>query len=109
MNIGKIDNNQSFQALNFNNVCAKDRVFIKNDFKKLKELGEKYNIRLTSIYTNTFDFGVIDVDVKPLNKNVSFWQMLFPTIGRSTFHSDKMSIIDSIKSAIQDLAVKMNK
>lgn len=109
MNVGKIDNSQSFQALNFSNVSTADRIFIKNDFKKLQELGEKYNIRLTSTYAGIPNYSAIDIDVKPLNKNLSFFRKFFPPIGRSTFQSGKTSILDSVQSAINDLTQKINK
>lgn len=109
MNIGKIDNSQSFQALNFDNLCSFDKNFIKNDLKKLQQLGEKYNIKLTSVYANTAKFGIIDVDVKPLNENLSFWERLFPPIGRDTFHTNENSIMGTVKNAIQDMASKISK
>lgn len=109
MNIGKIDCNQSFQALNFNNVSTVDRNFIKKDFKKLKELGKEYDIRLTSVYSNSPDGEIIDVDVKPLNKNLSFWEKLFPPIGRDSFFTNETSILESVYRAIKDLAYKIEK
>jgi len=107
MNVGKIDNTQSFQGIDFRSVCKFDKTFIKKDLEKLHKLGEKYDIKLTSIYTNTLDFRVMDVDVKPLNKNLSFWEKFFPPIGRSTFHTNENSIIESVQNAIEDLALKI--
>ncbi len=105
MNIN-YNNTQNFQALNFYNVSTKDRIFVKKDFKKLQELGEKYNIRLTSTYADVPGFSAIDIDVKPLNKNLSFLRKLFPPMGRSTFQANKNSILESVNEAISDLTNK---
>jgi len=109
MNVTPINSNQSFQALNFSNVSTADRIFIRKDFKKLQELGEKYNIRLTSSYAGVPNFSAIDVDVRPLKQNLSFWKRLFPPTGRSTFTTNENSILDSVRNAIKDLAVKTGK
>ncbi len=116
MEIKRINRNQSFKALNFNNVTVFDRQYIKNDFKELKKLGEKYNIRLTSVYSDVPDFSAIDIDVKPLNKdNLKFLQKIFPPTGRSTFKTGyiyidetlKPSILDSVNDAIKNLCRKI--
>ncbi|MBP3847500.1 hypothetical protein J6I39_07090 [bacterium] len=116
MEVKRINRNQSFKALNFNNVNVFDRQYIKNDFKELKKLGEKYNIRLTSVYSDVPDFSAIDIDVKPLNKdNLKFRQKIFPPTGRSTFKTGyiyidetlKPSILDSVNDAIKNLCRKI--
>jgi len=105
MNIN-YNNTQNFQALNYHNVSAADRIFIRKDLRKLRELGEQYNIRLTSSYADVENFSAIDVDVKPLSKHLSFWRKIFPPIGHSTFQPNKTSILESVQKAIKDLAGK---
>jgi len=109
MNISKINSNQSFQALNFQNVAEADRKFIKNNFKQLKELGEKYDIGFVSTYADVPGHSAIDVSVKPLKENLNFWQRLFPPRGMSTFQTNKNSIFDAIDNAIADLLSKTSK
>lgn len=109
MNITPINSNQSFQALNYHNVSGADRIFIRKDLRKLRELGQQYNIRLISSYADVENFSAIDVDVKPLSKDLSFWRKLFPPIGHSKFQPNKNSILGSVQDAIKDLAGKTNK
>lgn len=113
MNIGKIDNAQSFQALNFKNVSTADRKFIIKDFKELQKLGKKYNIRLTSTYAEVFGFNVIDIDVKPLSKDLSLWKKLFPPIERRTYEADGTStgdtFLERVYEAIECLKLRMVK
>ncbi len=118
MEIKRIDNNQSFKALNFSNVTAFDRKYLKKDFYALMKLGEKYNIRLTSTYSDIPDFSAIDIDVRPLKKdNLKFWQKIFPPTGRSSFKTGytyiddplKPSILNSVNEAIKNLCSKLEK
>ena len=118
MEIKRINNTQSFKALNFNNVTVFDRQYVKKDFKELMKLGEKYNIRLTSVYSDVPDFSAIDIDVKPLKKdNLKFWQKILTPTGRSSFKTGyvyideplKPSILDSVNEAIKNLCSKLEK
>ena len=85
------------------------RKYIKNNFKQLKELGKKYDIEFVSTYADIPEFSAIDVSVKPLKENISFWQRLFPPRGMSTFQNNKNSIFDAIDVAIADLLSKTSK
>ncbi len=113
MNIQSVKNNQNFQGLNFKNVCNNDRIFVKKDFKDLKYLGERYDIKLTSTYADIPGFSAIDIDVTPLKNTLSFWERLFPPVGRSTFKKSNdigkqqnISIVDSVHEAIDNLTKK---
>ena len=111
MNIGRIDGNQSFSGLNFNNVSTNDRIFIKTNFRKLKELGQKYDIMLVSAYSDKPEFSAIEIYVKPLKENLKFFEKLFPPRGTTTFEAKKSylyepgrkTIIESINEAISSL------
>ena len=117
MNIGNINANQSFSGLNFNHVSTNDRIFIKTNFRKLKELGQKYDIMLISAYSDKPEFSAIDIYVKPLKKNLSLWERLFPPRGTTTFEAKKSylyelgrkTIIESINDAINNLAHVLSK
>ena len=102
MNIGRIDGSQSFSGLNFNNVSTNDRIFIKTNFRKLKELGQKYDIMLISAYSDKPEFSAIDIYVKPLKENLNFWERLFPPRGTTTFEAKKTNLFEPLQKNILD-------
>ena len=117
MNIGNINGNQSFSGLNFNHVSTNDRIFIKTNFRKLKELGQKYDIMFISTYSDKPEFSAIDIYVKPLKENLNFFERLFPPRGTTTFEAKKTSlyepgrktIFESINEAINNLTHVLSK
>jgi len=118
MNIQKITQAQAFRGLNIDNVSTEDReLFVKKDFSALKKLGEKYDIRLVSCYTDMPDMAGIDIDVKPLKEELSFLQRIFPPRGTNVFKTGYItpnkantpSIVDYVKEAISNLNIKLRR
>jgi hypothetical protein len=114
MDVKRIDNSQSFQALNYECVAKSDRLHLYKHLKELKKLGERYNIRLISTFADAPGFSAIDVNVTPLKKGLSFWQKIFPPIGRSTFKAPQTpsvnnpnNLLNSVQKAIKNLTDKM--
>ena len=109
-------NRQNFKSLNYTNVSTLDRTFIKNNFSELKKLGERYDIRLTSSYSNIPGFNAIDIDIKPLKKGMSFIKSLFRPTGYSSFITEtsenllktKDEFMQAVKEAVYDLNCKVN-
>ena len=109
---------QSFKAVNITNVSAIDReLLIRGNLKTLKELGEKYDIRITSCYdANNPGATFVDIDVMPLKTTLNFFKRLFRPIGSCSFiaeeteATDKSAIkedfINAVKEAITDLSKK---
>jgi hypothetical protein len=110
---------QSFKGLNMNYVSTADReMFIKGNYKRLQQLGEKYDIDLISCYTDIPGFSGIDIYVKPLKKNLSFLKKIFPTSGRSYFKTKyehfnnaqkaKQDFLKAVDEAIANLGEKIS-
>lgn len=107
----------SFKGLNYENVIASERKFVKQDFKLLRELGRSYDIKLVSTYAKVPKLSAIDVDVKPLSDSIGFFKWLFSPVGRSTFYTEfentskdaEPRLVDSVKNAINDLNKKLQK
>lgn len=114
----QIDSTINFKGLNMNYVSTADReMFIKGNFKKLQQLGEKYDIDLISCYTDIPGFSGIDIYVKPLKENLSFFKRIFHPSGRSYFRTKyehinntqkaKQDFLKAVDEAITDLGEKM--
>ena len=110
---------QNFRGLNYYNVSTADREhFVRNSFKELKALGEKYDIRLTSCYANIPGFSAIDIDVRPLKTGLNFIQKIFRPTGTNTFisgysHPDevlttKEDFMNAVHGAVQNLKDRVN-
>ena len=103
MNVLPVNNNsQNFKALDFRNVCASDRRFVQKEFKKLKELGERYDIQLTSTYMGVPDYSAIDIIVKPLKEHANALKRLFTPKGNATFRIGCASIDDGLRGSLSD-------
>ena len=113
MYFGQNINSQAFRGLDYSNVSTKDRVFIKKEFKELRELGQHYDIRMVSTYANVPNMSAIDVDVKPLKDGLSIIQRILRPVGRAVFQSDfaenKNSLVHTVEEAIEVLGKKMRK
>ena len=105
-------NSVSFKGFDFRNVIMKDRVYIRNDFTKLLELGKKYDITLTSTYIDVPDFAAIDINVRPLKKDVSFFKKLFRPVSKKTFQigdrENDMSANPSVLKFVEDAITNLN-
>ena len=111
---------QSFKGLNFTNVSTIDReLLIRGNMKKLKELGDKYDIRITSCYDASNPGATfVDIDVMPLGKTLSFFKKLFRPMGNSSFFAEeteatnksdiKAKFINAVKEAVADLGEKLS-
>lgn len=109
---------QNFKGLNFTNVSTIDReLLIRGNMKKLKELGEKYDIRITSCFdANHPDATFVDIDVMPLGKTLGFFKKLFRPAGTSSFLAEeteatnksdiKAEFINAVNEAVADLGKK---
>ena len=109
---------QSFKRLNFTNVSTVDReLLIRGNMKKLRELGEKYDIRITSCYDANHPYATfVDIDVMPLRKTLSFFKKLFRPAGNSSFLTEeteaannltvKEGFINAVNEAVSDLGKK---
>lgn len=96
---------QSFKALNIDNLCVSNRNFLrKYELERLKDIGKQYDISLTSIYEGVKGYEAIEIDVKPLRKNLNFFKKFMRPTGRSTYVLDENnSIIESANEAIANL------
>ena len=107
MQVQKINNSQPFLGLNIHNVAISDRHIIHNDWKKLLELGEKYDITLTSTYADVPGFSAIDIDVRPLKDGLNFLQSLIRNTGRSTYQEqENKTFMQAVHDAIDSLNKK---
>lgn len=102
MNILPVNDSQSFKALDFRNVSTSDRRFVQKEFKKLKELGERYDIQLTSTYMGVPDYSAIDIIVKPLKEHVNILKHMFAPKGNATFRIGCASVDDSLRGSLAD-------
>ena len=119
MKITQINSNaQNFKQLNIKSLSAIDKQnFVQGNISKLKELGNKYDIRMVSCYSDIPGFSSIDINVKPLGKGFNFMEKLFFPTGRSTFKTGYTYIDETLKTkkdfmkavhdAIQDLHKKL--
>lgn len=105
MKITTDNHQQSFKALNINNLCVSNRHFIrKYELERLQDIGKNFDISLTSIYEGVKGYEAIEIDVKPLRKNLSFFKKFMRPVGRSTYILDENnSIIESANEAIANL------
>ena len=109
---------QSFKGLNFTNVSTVDReLFIRGNMKKLKELGEKYDIRITSCYDSKHPYAAfVDIDVMPLRAKLSFFKKIFRLAGNSSYMTEeteaanqstvKKAFMSAVNEAVDDLGKK---
>jgi len=107
MKIEKTGNLQNFQRLNYKNVSSLDRkYFVRPNLQDLKHLGDKYNINLTSCYSDVKGYESIDIEVSKL-KNLGFFKRLFEKKGRSSFQVG-YTIFDEPTKAKEDFMVAVN-
>ena len=118
MKVESLKSSPNFKSLNYNCVTNYERkLFIRSNFRELKELGEKYNITLTSCYADTPAISTIEIDVQPLKKGFGFLKRFFTPTGKSSFRTGYDSIeepektkedfMNSVYEAISDLKSKL--
>ena len=108
MQIYSVNNSQNFKGLDYKNVLANDKTIIEKELPKLKQLGEKYDIKLTSSFYEVPDFAAIDISVRPLKSALSLWQRIFGPVGKASFktgaENKEKTLSDSVEKAIADYA-----
>lgn len=115
----KISDSLSFKGLDYQKVSNRDRwLFIRKDYSELRNLGKKYDIKLTTV-NNLLDpcKSYIDIEVKPLKEGLSFFKRLFRPSGSSKLITGYVAIDEQtipsiaryVKYAINDLSKKLHK
>lgn len=106
MQVAKIDNT-NFKALNSNKVLTpKANTFVEEGLQKLQELGNRYDITLSSNY-KPFGFGdeILLASVKFLNKKTSGLRNLFHKKTPETIVIEGCtSVVDLVNTAIANSA-----
>ena len=111
MNIEKVGSAPSFGSLNIKKVASTHQHFINENASELMKLGEKYDIVMKSSIGSDLRCDGIDIVVKDLRKNLSFFQKLNRPKGQSYFLTERHydtsaeppTFMEQIKNAIENL------
>ena len=77
MEVNNIGYKNSFKGLKIKNLAQNHTKFVTPNMENLKNLGEKYDIFLQSSIDKDAMYSGIEVIVKPLRKNLPFFDRLF--------------------------------
>ena len=114
MKINLIENTD-FKSLHFSKVNKPDMRFVTDELVELAKMGRNYDIWLKSGLSDNGGFGprykVIEVLVKPLKENLSFFKKIFRPKAKSLFYTDFAPypeadgeyLCDMVKKAIEQL------
>lgn len=114
MNIEKVNSAPSFSGLNIKRVAQEHMQFINKDFVELKKLGDQYDISMKSYIDSEYRCDGIEITVKNLKKNLSFFKRFNRPKGNSYFYTTphytadtkNMTFLGQIQKAIDNLSQK---
>ena len=106
MEVNNIGYKNSFKGLKIKNLAQNHTKFVTPNMEALKNLGEKYDIFLQSSIDNDAKYSGIEIIVKPLRKNLSFFNKFFRPEGYSFLYTEfpyGQNLLTQTKKAIEDL------
>jgi len=111
MKVEKVDSAQSFKALNVKRVIPEHKHFIESDIEKLKEFGEKYDIKMKSCVNNELRCDGMFITVRDLKEKFGFIKKFFRPKGESYFYTTPhytadtkdMTLVGQVQKAIENL------
>lgn len=112
MNIEKVNLAPSFGSLNIKKVAHQHRPFVRANLGELKDLGEQYDIVMKSVINSPSKCEGIEIIVKNLRKNLSFFSKFNRPAGYSYFYTEPhynvkpTSVLEQTKNALENLRKK---